>query len=97
MLFVLNVRSGKEKVIPAAIHLDGTGRLQIVKEEFNPMFYKLIKEFYKEPGVPVLLNTSFNIAGEPIFETPADAIRCFLGTNIDALLLENHLLIKSTN
>jgi len=94
MLFVPKVRKSKIDVIPAVTHVDGTGRLQTVTYKFNPKFYKLIHSFYDETGVPVLLNTSFNIAGEPVVESPEDAIECFLGTNIDALLLEDHLLIK---
>jgi carbamoyltransferase len=94
MLFVPDVKENKLGVIPAVTHVDGTGRLQTVKKSFNPLFYNLINSFYKETGVPVLLNTSFNVAGEPVVETPEDAIKCFLGTNIDALLLDGHLLIK---
>lgn len=95
MLLVPEVKPGKEKIIPAVTHVDNTGRLQTVTEEFNPKFYKLIEAFYKESGVPVLLNTSFNIADEPIVESPGDAINCFMKTNIDALLIENYLLIKN--
>jgi len=94
MLLVPEVKADKVSTIPAVTHVDGTGRLQTVTREFNPYFYNLIECFYQQTGVPVLLNTSFNIAGEPVVETPEDAIKCFLGTNIDALLLEDHLLIK---
>lgn len=94
MLFVPTVRAEKREVIPAVTHADGTGRLQTVTKEFNPHFYEIIKKFYERTGVPVILNTSFNVAREPIVETPEDAIRCFLGTGIDALLLGNYLLIK---
>jgi carbamoyltransferase len=62
--------------------------------ERNGRFYDLVRAFGERTGVPVLLNTSFNVAGEPIVETPTDAIRCFLGTDIDALLLGDHLLVK---
>lgn len=95
MLLVPSVREDKRSVIPAVTHVDGTGRLQTVTREFNPHLYAIIEQFYKRTGVPVLLNTSFNVAGEPIVETPEDAIRCFLGTGIDALLVGNYLLIKS--
>ncbi len=95
MLLVPEVREDKIDIIPAVTHVDGTGRLQTVKKSFNSRFYDLINHFYQETGVPVLLNTSFNVAGEPVVETPEDAIKCFLGTNIDALLLEDHLLVKN--
>lgn len=94
MLLVPTVIDDKRKVIPAVTHVDGTGRLQTVNKEFNPHFYRIIEEFYKRTGVPVLLNTSFNVAREPIVETPEDAIRCFLGTGIDALLIGEYLLLK---
>ena len=94
MLLVPTVRAEKREVIPAVTHADGTGRLQTVTKEFNPHFYEIIRKFYERTGVPVILNTSFNVAREPIVETPEDAIRCFLGTGIDALLLGNHLLRK---
>lgn len=94
MLMVPKIKVEKRHLIPAVTHVDGTGRVQSVKKEFNNEFYHLIDLFYKATGVPVLLNTSFNVAGEPIVESPEDAIRCFLSTRIDALLIENYLLIK---
>lgn len=94
MLLVPTVRAEKREIIPAVTHADGTGRLQTVTKEFNPHFYEIIRKFYERTGVPVILNTSFNVAREPIVETPEDAIRCFLGTGIDALLLGEHLLVK---
>ena len=69
--------------------------MQSVSKELNKNFYELIELFYKKTKVPVLINTSFNVAGEPIVESPKDAIKCFLGTDIDALLFENILLIKN--
>ncbi len=94
MLLVPTVRADKRELIPAVTHADGTGRLQTVTKEFNPHFYEIIRKFYERTGVPVILNTSFNVAREPIVETPEDAIRCFLGTGIDALLLGDNLLVK---
>ena len=94
MLFVPLVREDKKEIIKAVTHVDGTGRLQTVTKEFNGKYYDLIESFYKATGVPVLLNTSFNVAGEPIVESPEDAIKCFLKTDIDALLIEDYLLIK---
>ncbi len=65
------------------MHVDGTARVQTVREATNPMLYRLLKEFDALTGVPVLINTSFNIKGEPIVETPQDAVNCFLTTGID--------------
>jgi carbamoyltransferase len=97
MLFVPKVVENKRARIPAVTHVDGTGRLQTVSKDFNPHFYSLIEGFHAKTGVPVLLNTSLNVANEPIVETPGDAIRCFLGTGIDALLLGDFLLIKDAS
>ncbi len=96
MLLVPPVREEKRNRIPAVTHVDGTGRLQTVARMSNPHFYSLIEKFQQKTGVPVLLNTSFNVANEPIVETPEDAIRCFLGTGIDALLIGDYLLVKET-
>ncbi len=94
MLLVPTVVKKKREVIPAVTHVDGTGRLQTVSRETNPHLYSLIERFHEKTGVPVLLNTSFNVANEPIVETPEDAIRCFLSTGIDALLIADRLLVK---
>lgn len=94
MLFVPPVLEEKRKLIPAVTHVDGTGRLQTVSRDFNPHLYAILERFYARSGVPVLLNTSFNVAGEPIVETPGDAISCFLNTGIDALLIGDSLLVK---
>lgn len=96
MLKVCNVRPEMRTVLPAITHVDGTARLQTVHKETNPLYHRLIKEFEKLSGVPVLLNTSFNVMGEPIVESPADAIRCFYSTGMDYLFLGNHLLSKGT-
>jgi carbamoyltransferase len=96
MLLVPKVVEEKRQCIPAVTHVDGTGRLQTVTRKLNPHFYSVIERFHEKTGVPVLLNTSFNVANEPIVETPADAIRCFLSTGIDALLIGEYLLIKNS-
>jgi carbamoyltransferase len=80
--------------IPAVTHVDYSARVQTVDEERHGRFYRLMKRFKEKTGCPVLVNTSFNIRGEPIVCTPEDAFRCFLGTNMDALVLGNHLLLK---
>ncbi len=80
--------------IPAIVHVDGTARVQTVRQDQNPKLYQLLKEFEKLTGVPVLLNTSFNVKGEPIVETPDDAIECFLSTGMDYLALHDMLIAK---
>ena len=95
MLFVYPVRSEKRGVVPAITHIDGTARVQTVTRESNPTYYRLIEEFEKRRGVPMVLNTSFNVMGEPIVNTPADAVRCFYSTGMDALVLGDYVLLKS--
>ena len=95
MLLVPRVRPEKRAVIPAVTHVDGTGRLQTVGAADNPRFRRIIECFAERSGIPVLLNTSFNDKDQPIVESPQDAVRCFLGTDIDALLLEDVLLTKT--
>ena len=89
MLLVPKVRADKREVIPAVTHQDGTGRVQTVTEETNPLYYRVIKEFGKLTGVPVVINTSFNVRGEPIVCTPQDAYNTFVKTGIDALVIGN--------
>ena len=80
--------------IPAITHVDYTARIQTVHRETNPRFYGLIEAFYRKTGCPILVNTSFNVRGEPIVCTPEDAYRCFMRTEMDYLVLENCLLSK---
>lgn len=80
--------------IPAVTHIDNSARIQTVSLKTNPNFYNLISEFKNKTGVPILINTSFNIRGEPIVCSPEDAYRCFMGTNMDVLVLENYILRK---
>jgi len=80
--------------IPSVTHVDGTARVQTVSRESNPFYYDVINSFYKRTGVPVVLNTSFNIKGEPIVTSPVDAIRCFYGTGIDVLVMPPYVLEK---
>ena len=86
MIQVHPVRPEKRSVIPAVTHVDGSGRLQTVSQKTNPLYWQLLKAFEKETGVPVLLNTSFN-ESEPIVHRPAEALDCFLRTQMDALVL----------
>lgn len=89
MLLVADVRNAWKERIPAVVHVDGTARLQSVYAQTNPRFHALISAVAKRTGVPVVLNTSFNLAGMPIVEAPIDAIHCFLQTQLDELYVGN--------
>jgi carbamoyltransferase len=80
--------------IPAVTHVDYSARIQTVHEETNRLYHALISEFYRRTGCPVIVNTSFNVRGEPIVCTPEDALRCFLGTEIEMLAIGNCILYK---
>jgi carbamoyltransferase len=80
--------------IPAITHVDYSARLQTVHKETNPRYYKLIEQFESDTGCAVIINTSFNVRGEPIVCTPEDAYKCFMRTNIDYLVLGNYLFAK---
>ncbi|MCX5812165.1 MAG: carbamoyl transferase [Proteobacteria bacterium] len=95
MLLIAEVKEDKRKVVPSITHVDNTARVQTVTREDNGRFYDLIEEFRKITGVPVILNTSFNIAGEPIVETPADALKCFMSTEMDYLIIEDYFIEAS--
>jgi carbamoyltransferase len=94
MLFVVPVKDDKRSKIPAVTHVDGSARVQTVTAEQNPKFHKLLQAFFKKTGVPVFMNTSFNVKGEPIVNTPHDAVRCFLNTQIDMLVLDDVIIEK---
>ena len=81
--------------IPAITHVDYSARLQTVHKETNPKYHKLIKKFSENTGCSVIINTSFNVRGEPIVCTPADAYRCFMRTNMDYLVMGNYLFDKN--
>ncbi len=92
MLMVAHVK--KPKDIPAVTHVDGTGRLQTVSKESNPLYYNLINEFYKITGVPVIINTSMNVMGEPIVNTPEQAYSMIVKTDMDCIVMGNNLVRK---
>ncbi len=94
MLKVCDVLPQMRSRLPAITHVDGTARLQTVDKEVNPLFHDLLVRFGELSGVPVLLNTSFNVMGEPIVESPYDAVRCFFSTGIDYLVLGNYVIAK---
>ena len=81
--------------VPAITHVDYSARVQTVRRDTNPLYYDIIAAFYRRTGCPVIVNTSFNVRGEPIVCTPEDAFRCFMRTNMDVLVLENYVLVKS--
>ena len=97
MLMVYPVKEEKRKLIPAVTHVDGSGRLQTIKKYQNPDYYGLIREVEKKNNVPILINTSFNIRGEPIVCSPFDAYKCVMGTGIDYLVMENFLISREAN
>ena len=80
--------------VPAITHIDYSARVQTVHKESNPRYHELISRFYEKTGCPVIVNTSFNVRGEPIVESPMDAYKCFMRTEIDVLVLENYILLK---
>ena len=88
---MLNVPKSK---IPAVTHVNFSARIQTVNSSSNSLYYKLLKEFEKKSGIPILVNTSFNIRGEPIVCSIEDAYRCFLVTNLDYLICGNFILEK---
>ena len=97
MLFVYPFKEKKRELVPAVVHVDGSGRLQTINKEQNEAYYTVIKEFEKQSGVPILINTSFNIRGEPIVCTPHDAYRCMMGTGIDYLVIDRFIIGRADN
>jgi carbamoyltransferase len=93
MLFVATVREDRRS-IPAVTHVDGSARLQTIARDQHPLYYDLIAEFDRQTGCPVIINTSFNVRGEPIVCTPRDAWRCFMRTEMDVLVLGSYVLRK---
>lgn len=89
MSFVAEVRNEKRDVIPAVTHVDGSARYQVLREQDNPTLFKLVDSFRRITGVPMLLNTSFNRAGEPLVETPAEAARCVVASTADYLVVDH--------
>jgi carbamoyltransferase len=94
MLYTTQVKQAYRQRLAAVTHVDGSARLQTVSPRQNALLHSLLLEFGSLAGTPILLNTSFNVAGEPLVETPEDAIRCFERNRIDALLIEGVLLVK---
>ncbi len=95
MLLVANVKPEKLDRLPATTHVDGSARLQVVSKDFNPRYYRLIERFEQATGVPAVLNTSFNLKGEPIVNTPREAFATFSRSGLDLLVLDHHLIHKN--
>ena len=93
-LFGIEKLNIKRSNIPAVTHVDYSARIQTVHEETNPKYYKLLQNFKKITNCPIVVNTSFNIRGEPIVCNIQDAYRCFMGTDLDILVCENFILYK---
>jgi carbamoyltransferase len=93
-LFGIEKLNIKRSVIPAVTHVDYSARIQTVHEKTNSKYFKLLTAFKKKTNCPVLINTSFNVRGEPIVNTPTDAFNCFMGTNLDKLIIGNFYLDK---
>jgi carbamoyltransferase len=96
MQYVVPVKPSAHSILPAITHVDGTGRLQTVFRDQSPRYYKLIDRFGQATGVPVILNTSFNLKGEPIVTTPANAFNTFKKSEMDCLVLDNYVVDKSS-
>ena len=94
MILTAQVRPEKRSVIPSVTHVDGSARPQTVEREVNPLYYRLIDEFGAVTGVPVIMNTSFNLRGEAIVNTPTDALRTFFSSGMDALVIGSFLVEK---
>ena len=92
---MLPVVNCKRSEIPAVTHVDYSARIQTVDEKRNPYYYRLLRAFEKRTGCGVIVNTSFNVRGEPIVCTPQDAYRCFMRTEMDVLVMENIMLVKA--
>lgn len=97
MLLICKTKEEKKEFIPAVVHVDGTARLQTVSKDQNPSFYELLSHFHELSGIPMLVNTSFNVNGEAIVETPLDALESFLFMDIDFLILGDYLISKEKN
>ena len=93
-LFGIDKLNIKRSEIPAVTHIDYSARVQTVKKNTNKPYYDLISKFKKKTGCPILVNTSFNVRGEPIVNSPTDAFNCFMGTDLDYLVIGNCILDK---
>jgi carbamoyltransferase len=95
MLLVTWIHEDKHAIIPAVTHVNGSGRLQTIRREWNPRYYRVVEKFGEATGVPVLLNTSFNLRGEPIVNTPQNALNTFGNSGIDMLVMDRFIVTKA--
>ena len=95
ILIVIPFKEKGKKEVPATVHVDGSGRLQTIARRDNPLYYDLIKTYMKKTNIPIIINTSFNVRGEPIVCTPEEAVNCFLSTGIDVLVIDNFVVTKN--
>lgn len=94
ILRVMDFKADKRDLVPAVVHVDGTGRVQTVTQPVNTPCYERVREFGERTGVPILLNTSPNVMGEPVVETPGDALWCLLLTQLDACVFDGRIVTK---
>jgi len=90
----LIIKKDKRKLIPSVTHVDGTGRLQTINKKLNKKFYDLVNHFYKKTDIPILLNTSFNVQGEPLVASISDALKNFYLSGLDELYIGNYKIKK---
>jgi carbamoyltransferase len=95
MLYVVPVKDASKELLPAITHVDGSTRIQTVRAKSAPLYHQLLEEFGQATGVPVLMNTSFNLRGEPIVTTPAEAFSTFSNSGLDFLVLGSCLITKT--
>lgn len=94
MLMVYPFKKIGHKNVPAVVHVDGSGRLETLIRKDNPRYYDLVNAYYQKTNIPIIINTSFNVKGEPIVCSPEDAVKCFLSTDIDYLVIDNYIVTK---
>lgn len=94
MSIVLPFKPKGKRKAPATVHVDGSGRLQTLVRKDSPLYYDLIETYKKKTGTPIIINTSFNVRGEPIVCTPEEAVKCFLRTGIDVLVIDRFVVVK---
>ncbi len=94
MTFVFEAKTQTRDKLSSALHIDNTSRVQTLSEQQNPKLYNLLLTFKEKTGIPCIINTSFNVMGEPIVCSPSDAVNCFLNSGIDVLVMENFLVYK---
>ena len=94
MVLTAQVRPEKRSIIPSVTHVDGSARPQTVERDVNPLYWRLIHQFGQRTGVPAVMNTSFNLRGEPIVSSPTDAIRTFFSSGMDALIIGSFVVEK---